>query len=71
MTEQDQIDYLKRTVASLDARLQIIESSYQLVANNQVQPICGTCGITMFEGATCGLKANHCPMGIGKIDEPT
>lgn len=71
MTEQEQINVLKQNIAKLAAELnhlKIVLSQFAcMISDPPSPPSCGLCGVTMYEGATCGHAASDCPMGIGYL----
>jgi hypothetical protein len=69
MTEQEQIDLLKRAIATQTMEIQHIKDSLAVFTGSlslpYAQPFCPDCGCQMYQGATCGRLASECAMGIG------
>lgn len=68
MNQQEQIDYLKRTVTSQEVAIKHIQNALEVFLNVLAvppnRPICNQCGMVLYDNASCGQKANVCPFGI-------
>ena len=69
MKEQEQIDWLKRTVAAQGAEIEhlkrVLGMTSVVMSEPPSNPFCGQCGMQMYDGAQCGNEASDCPMGVG------
>lgn len=72
MTEQEQIDRLKRLVIAQGMELQHLKNCLatfvEALQYPPMTPTCGDCGAVMYDGAMCAKPASHCPMGVGVLE---